>query len=134
MKIDLRRLYGFGKLTINEEAEINPELYHKMNVNNMDKVKIEGEIIVNYENNIEINLDANGKFIMPSEISGDDVEVPFNTHIEEEILENSLNNEFYLDLSDILWENIVLEIPFKVIKKGEKIECQQGEGWQLSEE
>ncbi len=134
MKIDLRKLYGIGKLDIDEEVEINKDIYSKMNVNKMDKVKVQGIISVNYENNIEIDLDLSGNFIMPCEITGEDVIIPFNTHIEEEILENTLNDNFYLDLSDILWENIVLEIPFKVIKEGAEIKCQQGEGWKLSEE
>ncbi len=134
MKIDIRRLYGLGKLTIDEEVTINEELYKRMNVLSMPKVKVTGESIVNYENNIELNLDVSGSFIMPCEITGEEVTVPFSTHIEEEILENTLNNDFYLDLSDILWENIVLEIPFRVIKEGAKIECLQGEGWELKED
>lgn len=134
MKIDLRKLYGLGKLNINEEVLIDSSYYINMNVRNMDKVKVQGEISVNYENNIELNLDLEGCFIMPCEITNEDVIVPFTTHIEEEILENTLNNNFYLDLSDILWENIVLEIPFKVVKEGAKIESFQGEGWKLSNE
>ena len=134
MKIDLRRLYGIGRLDIKEEVEIKEDIYSKMNVKKMDKVNVQGEISVNYENNIDIDLTVTGSFIMPCEITGEDVNIPFTTHIEEEILENTLNDNFYLDLSDILWENIVLEIPFKVIKEGAEIECQQGEGWELSEE
>lgn len=134
MKIDLRRLYGIGKLDINEQVEIKEDIYSKMNVKKMDKVNVQGEVLVNYEDNIELNLNLSGAFIMPCEITGEDVNIPFNTHVEEEILENTLNDKFYLDLSDILWENIVLEIPFKVVKEGAEIECQQGEGWKLSEE
>ena len=134
MKIDLRKLYGLGKLEINEEITLDEPLYQKMNVRRMEQVKANGLISVNYEDNIELDLDVTGNFIMPCEITGEDVVVPLNTHIEEEILENTLNDEFYLDLSNILWENIVLEIPFKVIKEGAKIKCQQGEGWELSEE
>ena len=134
MKIDLRRLYGMRELTIKEEVEIKEDLYSKMNVKKIDKVSVSGDIIVNYEDNIELNLDLMGNFIMPCEITGEDIVVPFNCHIEEEIMENTLNNDFYLDLSNILWENIVLEIPFKVVKEGAKINCLQGEGWKLSKE
>ena len=134
MKIDLRKLYGLGKLDINEEVKIDEAIYTKMNVKNMDKVIVNGQIKVNYENNIELDLELNGNFIMPCEITGEDVVIPFSTNVQDEILENTLNNDFYLDLSNILWENIVLEIPFKVIKEGAKINCLQGEGWQLSEE
>ena len=134
MKIDIRKLYGIGKLEINEQVLIEDNIYNKMNVKKMEPVKVSGIIKINYENNIELDLDLNGTFIMPCEITGEDVSIPFNTHIEDEILENNLNNDFYLDLSNILWENIVLEIPFKVVKEGAKIKCQHGDGWELSEE
>ena len=134
MKIDLRKLYGLGKLDINEDVFIDSSYYINMNVRSMDKVNVQGEISVNYENNIELYLDLKGCFIMPCEITNENVSIPFTSHIEEEILENTLKDNFYLDLSDILWENIVLEIPFKVIKEGAKIESFQGEGWKLSNE
>ena len=133
MKIDLRKLYGIKKLDIDEDILIPEETYSKMNVKAMNAHAI-GTISINYENNIDINLNISGNFIMPCEITFEDVNIPFNTMVEEEILENSLNDDFFLDLSDILWENIVLEIPFRVIKEGAKIEAVQGEGWELSTE
>ena len=51
--------------------------------------------------------------------------------IEEEIDQNKLNDEFFLDLLDVLWENIVLEIPVRVVKEGVKSEDLHGEGWEL---
>ena len=133
MKIDLRKLYGIKNLDIDEDITVPEETYTKMNVKSMDAYA-NGTISVNYESNIEINLDISGTFTMPCEITNEDVLIPFKTNVEEEILENSLNDEFFLDLSDILWENIVLEIPFRVIKEGAKLEAVQGEGWELSTE
>ena len=45
----------------------------------------------------------------------------------------NINNNFYLDLSDILWENIVLEIPIKVVKEGVQLETSSGKGWSVEE-
>ena len=134
MKIDLRKLYGLRKLNIDEEISIPDNYYQNMNVKKMEKVHAKGIISINYEDNIELNLDIKGIFIMPCSITFEDVEVPFNTKIETEIEENTLKDEFYLDLLDILWENIVLEIPFNVVKEGAKIETLRGEGWELSKE
>ena len=53
--------------------------------------------------------------------------------IEEIIGENNINNNFYLDLSDILWENIVLEIPIKGVKEGVHLESSSGKGWSVEE-
>ena len=134
MKIDLRKLYALNKIDIDEDLIIPKDYYEKMNVISMNDVKVKGNIKVNYENNIDINLIVKGIFIMKCSYTFEDVEVPFETKINDEILENALNNEFYLDLLDILWENIILEIPFNVVKEGAEIKNLQGEGWIVSKE
>ena len=134
MKIDLRRLYGLKELDIDENITIPEELYSKMGVNSMEDVNVSGKISINYEDNIVLDLVVNGKFIMPCSVTFELLKIPFEVKIDEEILENSLKDEFFLDLLDVLWENIVLEIPFNVVKEGAKIETQQGEGWELRSE
>lgn len=131
MKIDLRKLYALNKLSIDEEAVIPEEYYKNAGVRSLSKVKVNGDVTVNYEENIELHLNVSGEFIIPCAITLDDVIVPFNTLIEEEIDQNKLNDEFFLDLLDVLWENIVLEIPVRVVKEGVKSEDLHGEGWEL---
>ena len=131
MKIDLRKLYALNKLSIDEEVVIPEEYYKNAGVRSLSKVKVNGYVTVNYEENIELHLNVSGEFIIPCAITLDDVIVPFNTLIEEEIDQNKLNDEFFLDLLDVLWENIVLEIPVRVVKEGVKSEDLHGEGWEL---
>lgn len=131
MKIDLRKLYALNKLSIDEEVVIPEEYYKNAGVRSLSKVKVNGDVTVNYEENIELHLNVSGEFIIPCAVTLDDVIVPFNTLIEEEIDQNKLNDEFFLDLLDVLWENIVLEIPVRVVKEGVKSEDLHGEGWEL---
>ena len=131
MKIDLRKLYSLNKLSIDEEVIIPEEYYKNAGVRSLSKVKVNGDVTVNYEENIELHLNVSGEFIIPCAITLDDVIVPFNTFIEEEIDQNKLNDEFFLDLLDVLWENIVLEIPVRVVKEGVKSEDLHGECWEL---
>lgn len=131
MKIDLRKLYALNKLSIDEEVIIPEEYYKNAGVRSLSKVKVNGDVTVNYEENIELHLNVSGEFIIPCAVTLDDVIVPFNTFIEEEIDQNKLNDEFFLDLLDVLWENIVLEIPVRVVKEGVKSEDLHGEGWEL---
>ena len=133
MKIDLRKLYALNKLSIDEEVIIPEEYYKKAGVRSLSKVKVNGDVTVNYEENIELHLNVSGEFIIPCAITLDDVIVPFNTLIEEEIDQNKLNDEFFLDLLDGLWENIVLEIPIKVVKEGVHLETSSGKGWSVEE-
>lgn len=131
MKIDLRKLYGLGKLSVDSTVTFKEETYSKMDVRSMSDVTVKGEVYLNYEDNVVLNLNCKGEFVLPCAVTLEDVLVPFETQIEEEIDKNLLNNDFFLDLLDILWENIVLEIPIRVVKEGVKSEDLHGEGWEL---
>ena len=134
MRLDLRKLYSLKRIDINEDINFNNIDYQKMNITKINDMHATGYAKVNYEDNIELELDVSGSLVMPCAITLEDVIVPINVHISEEILENTLNNDFFLDLLDILWENIVLEIPIRVVKEGAKLESQKGVGWEIISE
>lgn len=134
MRLDLRKLYSLKRIDINEDINFNNIDYQKMNITKINDMHATGYAKVNYEDNIELELDVSGSLVMPCAITLEDVIVPINVHISEEILENTLNNDFFLDLLDILWENIILEIPIRVVKEGAKLESQKGVGWEIISE
>ena len=57
------------------------------------------------------------------------VDYQFDTEIEEIIEE--LNKK--LDITDVIWQNIVVEVPSKVRKNNEDIEL-SGDGWRVISE
>lgn len=134
MKLDLRKLYAFKKLEIDTDLDLSKVDYRKLNIRKINRMHVKGLVKVNYEDNIELDLDIDGEVVMPCAITLEDVLVPINTHIEEEILENTLKDDFYLDLLDILWENVILEVPIRVTKEGAKLESQKGNGWEIVSE
>lgn len=133
MKIDLRKLYSSASVDVDGTITFPEERLKSAGIIRLEDVNVHGKAIINYEDEIELNLDLSGKMYLPCAISFEEVEVPFATKIEEIIGENNINNNFYLDLSDILWENIVLEIPIKVVKKGVQLETSSGKGWSVEE-
>lgn len=133
MKIDLRKLYSLASVDVDGTITFPEERFKSAGIIRLEDVNVHGKAIINYEDEIELNLDLSGKMYLPCAISLEEVEVPFATKIEEIIGENNINNNFYLDLSDILWENIVLEIPIKVVKKGVQLETSSGKGWSVEE-
>lgn len=133
MKIDLRKLYSSASVDVDGTITFPEERLKSAGIIRLEDVNVHGKAIINYEDEIELNLDLSGKMYLPCAISLEEVEVPFATKIEEIIGENNINNNFYLDLSDILWENIVLEIPIKVVKKGVQLETSSGKGWSVEE-
>lgn len=133
MKIDLRKLYSLASVDVDGTITFPEEKLKSAGIIRLEDVSVHGKAIINYEDEIELDLDLSGKMYLPCVISLEEVEVPFATKIEEIIGENNINNNFYLDLSDILWENIVLEIPIKVVKEGVQLETSSGKGWSVEE-
>lgn len=133
MKIDLRKLYSLASVDVDGTITFPEERLKSAGIIRLEDVSVHGKAIINYEDEIELNLDLSGKMYLPCAISLEEVEVPFATKIEEIIGENNINNNFYLDLSDVLWENIVLEIPIKVVKEGVQLETSSGKGWSVEE-
>lgn len=133
MKIDLRKLYSLASVDVDGTITFPEEKLKSAGIIRLEDVSVHGKAIINYEDEIELDLDLSGKMYLPCAISLEEVEVPFATKIEEIIGENNINNNFYLDLSDILWENIVLEIPIKVVKEGVHLETSSGKGWSVEE-
>ena len=133
MKIDLRKLYSLASVDVDDTITFPEERLKSAGIIRLEDVSVHGKAIINYEDEIELDLDLSGKMYLPCAISLEEVEVPFATKIEEIIGENNINNNFYLDLSDILWENIVLEIPIKVVKEGVHLETSSGKGWSVEE-
>ena len=133
MKIDLRKLYSLASVDVDGVITFPEERLKSAGIIRLEDVSVHGKAIINYEDEIELDLDLSGKMYLPCAISVEEVEVPFATKIEEIIGENNINNNFYLDLSDILWENIVLEIPIKVVKEGVQLETSSGKGWSVEE-
>ena len=94
MKIDLRKLYAYGSLDVNEKIVIPKEMYEKSGVRRISDVSVEGRVFVNYEDEIELDLNLKGELIMPCAVSLEDVSVPFDTKATDVIDEKMIKNEF----------------------------------------
>ena len=68
----------------------------------------------------------------------EEIDYPFNFEISEVLSENDdekdKNELKTLDIMDILWQNIVLEVPISVRKNPDKKYNLEGEGWELVDE
>lgn len=106
----------------------------------LDDVKIEGEIFKNSLGNIELGLDVSGIMVLPCAITLKPVDYPFSTEINGEIEElmadfeeNSTKLKNTIDILPIIWENILLEIPMRVISDEAKDKDfnLSGDGWEF---
>ena len=85
-------------------------------------VKIIGEIYKDSLDDICLNVNVEGVFKLPCAITLKEVDYPFNVKIEGTTSELMGENEEFvkkdentLDIFPIIWENILMEIPMRVV-------------------
>ena len=137
MKIDLNYLNRFSKIDIDENFNIDESLYKNTDIRELKDMKVKATVSIDYEDEINLNLTITGTMILPCAISLKDVPYDFVSEIDENIgkfEEIYKNNKNLLEISPILWENIVLEIPIRVVSKDIKPSNTSGDGWELISE
>ena len=127
------------EITFNDEVEIDKSYLENTDIKDISKVKVEGSIRP-YENNFELNMNIKCTLTLICSISLKDVKYDININVNEiigestdevEIEENNkiINNT--IDLIPIIWQNIILEVPLKVISPDVKRENLEGDGWKF---
>ena len=125
--IDIDLTYSFSK----EELEGTDLI-------NLNDVKIKGNISKDSTYEYTIDVDVSGIMVLPCSITLEPVDYPFSVKISgnleemlEEINENSKKIENSIDIFPIIWENILMEIPMKVVSEKAKDIKLEGDGWKL---
>ncbi len=135
MDIDLSALYSktVDKIEVDTNISFSKEELENTKIKKLDNISIKGYIYIDTNDSLKADLDFAGVMVLEDDISLEDVEYPFSGKITEISEENSKSFENILDLKEILWENIVLEIPLKFTKV-ENLEEFNGDGWKLVSE
>ena len=130
MEFDLNSLNTKQKIIIDTKVTFPKEDLEKAGILDMDEVSVKGEITNNREENI-LNLTIKGKMILPCNLTLEPVDYPFSIEIEENLNEIIENSQKTIDILPIIWENILMEIPMKVVSPKAKNMKTKGEGWEL---
>lgn len=135
MVIDLFNLIVNDK-TINIDSDINiPNDYLiSSGIRRLDNIHFKGNIKRLVDDTYLLEGILSGMMILSDDITLEDFEYNFTSEIEENIEETSINSQKTLDITDILWQNIVIEIPSKVILDKNKNIKLEGNGWRLISE
>ena len=137
MKIDLNYLNRFGKMNIDSDFVIDEDYYKNTDIRKLENLHVSGEVSVDYDDYINLNVKITGRMILPCAMTLNDVPYDFTSEVEENIgkfEEIYKNNKNLLEISPILWENIVLEIPIRVVSKDIEPSNTSGDGWELISE
>ena len=127
-----------SKLEVNNDLEISKEQLIGTSIIDLNNLKIIGDITNPNRDEYLLNVVVSGEMILPDSITLEEVKYNFSTEIEgnigellEEIGESSKKTEFSIDIFPIIWENILMEIPIRIVnEKNENIKL-EGDGWKL---
>lgn len=135
MNINLMELHSGIKteILVDDTVVIDKEYYENSDIKNLKDISVKGRIYKDYDNIINYEFFVEGAMILEDSISLEEVDYPFSIEIEGILEENSKKLQNTLDLIEILWENIVLEVPLK-FSKVEDLSQYKGEGWKIISE
>ena len=131
MQVDLTKLLTniVSSMNINDEVNIPKNLLTNSLIDDLENIMLTGKIYFDEENNLCLKGNLSGTMILKDDITLEPVKYNFNTEIEEFLS----NNQNILDITEILWQNILVEIPSKVRASSEDIEL-SGDGWRVISE
>lgn len=134
MKIDLIGIPQEG-LIIDSNLVFDEGQVKLAGMEKLNDVKIRGKVYINLADEVILKANLSGTMILLDAIDSSEIEYPFNIEIEENLTDNDEYNlekaQNTLDIMNILWQNIVLEVPMRVVKKENENASLQGEGWEL---
>ncbi len=136
MIIDLTKLIynNLYKLPVKGEVIVPLEMLKNTDIRRISPVKVEGYIF-NNEEEYELYITIKGTMILPCARTLKDVEYPFSSEIDEIIGENDDNsleiNQNRLDIFPIVWQNILVDVPLRVLAPDASDEPVEGDGWRL---
>ena len=131
MHIDVTKVLtnSVTSLNIEDNVVIPKELLQDSRIDNLKEIIIKGKISLNEENDLIIEAKLSGIMILKDDVTLEPVEYKFETEFEESLAKN----KNILDITDILWQNILVEIPSKVRATDEDIHL-SGDGWRVISE
>lgn len=131
MTIDITKLLNnyIDVLNIDKEVNIPDNLLASSLITELKNVNLNGDIFINEEDNLNLTGKLSGTMVLKDDITLEPVEYKFDTELKE-ILEKSQN---ILDITEVLWQNILVGIPSKVRSTDEDINL-EGDGWRVISE
>ena len=135
MIIELFDLVSKGKkINIDNEVNISEELLSTSTIRRLYNVHFNGYIDKLIDDTYELVGTLSGTMIIPDDITLEDFEYNFASEIEENIDETRINYQKSIDITDDLWQNILVEIPLKAVNEKNKNIKLEGDGWRLISE
>ena len=124
------------KINFEDTIKLDKSYLKNTDIKNISNIKVKG-YIKPYNNDFEIIMNIKCTLTLVCSISLKDVKYDININVNEVVSndddfeENNkiINNT--IDLIPIIWQNIILEVPLKVVSDDVTIKNMNGDGWRL---
>ncbi len=126
-------------LEIKEDIEIPEEKLKGTEIQRLENIKVTGKISRIENSTYHITLNITGNMVLLCARSLEEVDYPLNIFVDKNISEEVEMGEIQvifqnsLDIFAIVWENIVLEVPLRIVKEDASF-VSEGECWSLKDE
>ena len=120
-------------IEVKDEYVIDSERLKDSNIIELSKIIVDGIIKKKNDDEIYLVLNVSGKMKINDSITLEEVWYPFSFEIDENLDEFIEKDENSLDIIEILWQNIVLEVPLRYTTTDD-YSCYHGDGWKLVSE
>ena len=135
MIIELLELVTKGKkINIDSDINIPLELIENSDIRSLSNVHFTGSLSKLVDDTYELIGTIKGTMIIPDNITLEDYTYDFTSEIEEKIEETRVNFQKTLDITEDLWQNILVEIPLYAVNDKNKSIKIEGDGWRLISE
>lgn len=117
-----------GKVTIPEE------LISTSSIRRLEDVYFNGKLNKLVDGTYELKGTLTGIMVLPDDITLEDYKYNFTSEVEEKIEKTRINYGKTLDITEDLWQNILVEIPLKAVNDKNRDLTLEGDGWRLISE
>ena len=142
MLLDLTKLQNRStdELKYSNSLILDESLYKDTDIRRLSPINIECQIKRVTDSSYSMNLVIDGIMVLPCSITLKDVDYPFHINTEIKLSNDDIDEEYVkinqnsIDIISIIWQNIVLEIPLRVLSEDTLDTPISGDGWKLIRE
>lgn len=140
MIIDLTNIMigSTDSVSVDGNVVIDDDYLENTSIKELNDTKFVGKVVRLSDSEFEISGKVTGVMILVDDVTLEDVNYSYQSDIEEvfdgvldddklQIIQNSL------DITDFLWQNILVEVPSKIRKDSNRVNL-EGNGWRLISE
>ena len=137
MIIDLTDLIVLNvqNISIDDDVVIDDEYLKDTSIKRFHSIHFLGNIDRLLDGDFEITGEVSGSMILADDVTLEDVDYDFHIGIEEAFSDVLNDNKLQiiqnkLDITEFLWQNILLEVPSKIRKDSSNVRL-EGDGWRV---